>query len=181
MRHIHDTEAAAVLEEADLADGSVAGLREVRGDLGAIAKFFGRGDDVLHRKLSAGHVLEEAGDLFLLPLELLGVGEVLILAASATREQRATRLHAMRRGLDDTDEIDLAVVLVVGVNAAKDKFAGQGEGDEHDPAVHTGEALSEVRERINAQLQLLMIGEGGGDEFLGRAAHGAHIQRRGGR
>ena len=88
--------------------------------------------------------------------------------------------YAMGGGLDDADEIDLAVVLVVGVDATEDEFTGQGKGHKHDPAVHAGESLAEIGERINAQFQLLMIGEGVGDEFLGGTTHGAGKERRNG-
>ncbi len=62
--------------------------------LETVAEFARRGDDRGDGKLDAGQVLQELGDLALLPRELLGVGEVLVLAATAAAEERAAGGHA---------------------------------------------------------------------------------------
>ena len=104
-------------------------------------------------------ITEGFRDLLLLPLELLRVGEVLVLAAAAFAEEVATGLDAMRRRDDDADEVGAGEVGGVMPDAGHDLLSGQGSGDEDDPAVDAGHAFAEVRQARDLDLDLLVIGE----------------------
>lgn len=111
---------------------------EMRGDFGPIAVGARGGNDGGDGEGDAGHVFEEFGDLPALPVSLLGVVEMLILAAAAAAEERAAGLDAMRRGCEDGDEVGFREVLVIAEDAGADAFAGEGEGDHHHPAAGFG-------------------------------------------
>ena len=168
--------ATAVAEEADGSDGSVFGDVEVRGDFGAIVVFAGRGGDWFDGEVDPGHVAEEFLDLLTFPDELFGVGEVLVLAAAAVGEERALRGDAVRGWDEDCDEIGLAEVFVVAVDPGADGFAGEGEGDEDDPAVDAAEALAHVRQGGDFEVDFLMIGERVRIEFPRRAGGRVHAR-----
>lgn len=169
---IDDAVAAGVGEETDFGDLAVAGLLEVGGDFGAVVELGGGGDDRFDGVFDAAHVFEEFGDLLLFPGELGIVVEVLVLAAAAGAEEGAAGIDAVRRGVDDADEVGVGVVFVIAVDAGEDAFAGKGEGDHDDPAVHAGDALGEVGEFFDVKGKLLVIGERDGVEFFGSAGCG---------
>ena len=103
-------------------------------------------------------MLEQLFDLLLFPGQLLGVGEVLILAAAAFTEQRALWLDPRRRCLQDLDQIRLAVVLVIAEHPRADTLVRQGEGDENHPAVvGSGEPLSHVGQLADVEFDFLMV------------------------
>lgn len=145
----------------------------MRGDFGAVAVGAGRGDDGGDVEGDAGHVLEELGDLLAFPVKLLGVVEMLILAAAAAAEERAAGLDAVGRRREDGDEVGFGEVFVVAEDAGADAFAGERERDHHDPAGcgvvrqwDAAEAGAEVGERGDLELDFLVIGERLVVEFL---------------
>jgi hypothetical protein len=73
-------------------------------------------------------VLEELGDLALFPEQLLGVGEVLVLAAAAAGKERAHRRDAMRGRRENGDEVGLGKILVIAENAGADPSPGSVKG-----------------------------------------------------
>jgi hypothetical protein len=101
---------------------------EVRRDLRAVAELPRRADHRRHRENDARHVLQQFGDLPLLPPQLLGVREVLVLAAAATAEEHATRRHAMRRRAQHLEKIGLGEVFVVPVHPHPDRSPGSANG-----------------------------------------------------
>ena len=171
LRDVDDPAAAAVRQEADLADHAVLRPVEVRGDFRAVVPELRRGNAGLHRELDAGHVLQQLADLAGLPRELGRVGQVLVLAAAAGPEQRAAGLHAVRRGLEHLDQVGVGAVLVVAENAGLHELAGQAERHEDHPAVHPADADAEIAQGIDPQLDLLVVGEGVRVEFFRRAEH----------
>ena len=80
----------------------------------------------------------------------------------------------MRRALDYLDQIGLAVVLVIAEHLCLHALTGQSEGDEHHPLIHAPQAHAFIGELVDAQLNLLMVGEGDGIEFAWR--RGKHAE-----
>ena len=104
---------------------------------------------------------EQFGDVASFPVELGGIGKVLILAAAAVTKKRAKRFDAVGRRGDDGDEIGLGVVWGIPIDPGANGFTWQGEGDEHDPAILSPtHAVAEIAERIDNNLDLFVPGEG---------------------
>jgi hypothetical protein len=120
-------------------------------------------------------VFQQFLDLPRLPRQLLVIGEVLVLAAPALAEERATRLHPIRRFLQNLHPLPLRVVLVVAENSRPHQLPGERIRHENHPAIHPPDAGTEVCQRINPQIDLLMVFERRRDEFFRRAA--VHIAR----
>jgi hypothetical protein len=174
-RHIKKVEARALPQEPDGRRRGVARRIEVRRDLRAIAEFTRRANHWRDRKIGdARHVLQQLGDLALLPGQLFGVSEVLVLAAAAACEERTRRRHAMRRRRKHRDEVRLGKILVIAKHAHPDALAGQGERHHHDPAAgildfgfsifdfrqdHATQPRTEVGERGDLKLELRVVGE----------------------
>ena len=78
-------------------------------------------------------MLQQLAHLALLPVELLGVGEILVLAAAAAAEKRTAGRHAVWRWCQHLDEVGLGVVLVVPEHPRPHALAGQGEGHHDHP------------------------------------------------
>jgi hypothetical protein len=167
--------ARACAEEADGADATALRAMEVRRDLGAVAVFDGRGNDLAHGVLDLRHVLEQFGDLALLRLKLLGIREVLILAAAALAEERALGRDTIGCWLQHLDEIGLAVVLVIAKDAALHQLTGERERNENDPAIDTGDTGALVGEVVDPDVELLMVGEGMRIEFARRFHAARHF------
>ena len=113
-------------------------------------------------------MLEQLGDLPLFRLQLLGVGEVLILAAAALAKEGTFWSDAVWRGFEHLDEVGLAVVLVIAKDAALHELAREREGDEDDPAIDTGDSHALVGEVFDPDVELLVVGEGMRFEFARR-------------
>ncbi len=64
----------------------------------------------------------------MLPGQLLGVGEVLVLAAAAAAIEGAGRRDPVGRGDQHLDQVGLRVVLVVAEDPHAHPFAREGEG-----------------------------------------------------
>lgn len=74
--------------------------------------------------LESAQAFEGFRDLLALPLELLGVGQVLVLAAAALSEEIATGLDAMWRRDDDADKVGAGEVSRIMPDAGDDFFPG---------------------------------------------------------
>ncbi len=181
--NVEQIEARALAQKPDGQGGGVPGRArgvEMRGDLGAVVILGGGTDDGRDGEGDVGHALEQLLDLAAFPGELLGVGEVLVLAAAAAGEERADRFDAVGRGDEDGEQVGLGEVLMVAKDAGAHAFAGEGEGHHDDPARggigrmgHATDADAEVGEGAYLQLELGVVGEGIGVEgFL--AAHQTH-------
>jgi len=194
-RDIDDVEARALPEKADReigprgrgvlggGGGRVEPARggEVGGDFRAVAELARRADDRIYGKRDAGHVLEQFGDLLLFPAKLLGVGEMLILAAAAAAEERATGLNAVGRRGENGEKVGFGEVFVITEDAGADAFAGKCERHHDDPTGRgivgqrdAAEAGAEVGERGDLELDLLVIRERLVVERLLLFAHGTH-------
>ena len=158
LRYVDDAAGGASGEEADREVRAARG-HEMRRNLGAVAVLLRRRVAGVDLGLDAAEALEGLRDLLLLPLQLLRVGEVLILAAATFTEEVAARLDAVGRGDDDADEVAAREVGGVVPDAGHDLLAGEGAGDEDDPAVDAGHAFAEVRQAGDLDLDLLMVGE----------------------
>jgi len=178
-RHIHDIETRPLLQKSNRLGLNLSGLRyplsdmKMRRDLRPVTKLARRADDRRDRERDARHVLEELLHLPAFPGELLGVGQVLVLAAAAPTEERTLRRDAVRRRGEDGDEIGLGEILLVAENARPHALAGQGERHHHDPlalglAGQRGapEANPEIGQRRDLELQLVMIRKRAVVEFL---------------
>ena len=137
----------------------------------------------LDRVGDPGHVLKKFLDLAGFPIELCLLVEVLVLAAAAFAKERADGLGTIRGRLDHFQQVGTGVVLVVAKDPCANEFAGETEGDKDDPAEwlalvvflrrdgYPSDSVAQIAERFDAQLDLLMVCERVGVEFLGRAWH----------
>ena len=93
----------------------------------------------------------------------------------ALAEELAFRLDPIGGRCDDLDEVSVAVVLVVAIDARADFFGREGEGDDDDPPVDTAEPLTEVGERVDGEFDLLVVVERFGVEFFRPFLHVALV------
>ncbi len=98
--------------------------------------------------------------------QLRGIREVLVLATTALAKQRASRLHTIGRWLDYFHEVGLGKVFVIAINPRPHRFARQAVRHKNHPAIDTSYAHAEIGQRVNAQGQLVMIGERIGTKFF---------------
>ncbi|OQB90164.1 MAG: hypothetical protein BWX86_02292 [Verrucomicrobia bacterium ADurb.Bin122] len=157
----------------------------MRRDLRAVAKRLVRPDHRRHRKLHSGHVPQQLIHLPLFPEQLLGMIQMLVLAATAAPVERAARRHPVRRRRQHLDQIRLGEILVVAKHPRAHALARQRKRHHHHPAAglpvrrhfarigrrfhrvglrlrqrHAPEPRPEIGQRGNLQLDLLVIGEG---------------------
>ncbi len=112
---------------------------------------------------------EEFADLALFPEQLVGMSEVLVLAATATAEERAAGRLCARGRRQHRDEVGLGEILVIAEHPHADAFAGQRERDHNYPLglgfpgqSDPAQAGAEVGERGDLKLELGMVREGVG-------------------
>src|ERR1700683_2387298 len=98
----------------------------MRGDFGAIAVLAWRADNRLDRKGEPGKVLEQLGHLTALPEELVGVGQILVLAAAAPSEDRAGCRHPTGRANQDLDQIGLGKISMIAKHTRPNPVARKG-------------------------------------------------------
>ena len=143
-----------------VADATALRTMEVRCDLGAVAIFNRRGNDLAHRMLDLRHVFQQLGHLTAFRLKLFRIREVLILAAAALTKESTLRRDTIRCRFQHLDEIRLAVVLVIAEDTALHQLTGKRERDEDHPAIDAGHAGTFVGEVLDPNVELLMIGKG---------------------
>jgi hypothetical protein len=149
----------------------------MRGDLGPVTVGDGRGDDRGDGKLDSGHAAKEFGDLVAFPLQLGGIGEILILAAPAFSEQLADGLDPVGTGTEHLDEVGFRISGVIAEDPRLHEFARKGVGNENDPVLMATDAFPEVTERADLELKLLMISERHGMETGRNSGHGIEDAR----
>lgn len=157
--------AAIELEKSNGEIGPAFGFLEMRSDLGAVAPFFWGRNGRQHLGVNPYHVFKEFPDLTSLPTKLFLVGEVLILAASTGGKVATFRFNAIRRSIEDLDQISVGAIGFVPPDSGPDFFSGESEGDEDDPVVGLGNASSQIGECDNVQFDDLVPLVGLGLEF----------------
>jgi len=85
--------------------------------------------------VDACHVVQEPGDLFAFPLELLLIAEVLVLAPATFSKEGTAGIDAIGAGREYFEEVGAGVALVVAIDAGPDLLSGEAKGDEDDPAL----------------------------------------------
>jgi len=126
-------------------DFSAAWSGKMRGDLRAVSELARRTDYRGDGEFDAGHVIQQLGNLPAFPFQLLGIDQMLILAAAAAPEEGAAgRLNTVRRGCQDCDEIGFGIVLVIPENPRADPFSGQRERNHDDPPAGHGRRSIEL-------------------------------------
>ena len=120
-------------------------------------------EDLLERRLRDGaEPAERVEHLRLLLLELHLVREVLESAAAAGGVVAAGCLDAVRTRLDDLGRDRLGVVALDLRDAGANGVAGKAAADEDDKAVEARDAVAAVRKRLDLELELLILRDGGG-------------------
>ena len=115
-------------------------------------------DDRLERRLGdAAEPLQRVAHLRLLRLDLRLVGEILEAAAAAGGEVGARRLDPVRRRLEHVDGERLGVAALHLRHARADAVARQPAADEDDEAVQARDAVAAVGERLDVELELLVL------------------------
>jgi hypothetical protein len=104
---------------------------------------------------------EGVGDLRVLGRDLRLVGEVLEAAAPAGRVVLAGRLHAGRTRLDDLEGDRLGVVSLHLRDLRAHRVAREPAADEDDEAVQARDAVPAVGERVDREVELLVLLDGG--------------------
>jgi hypothetical protein len=92
-----------------------------------------------------------------LGLELNAVSEVLEAAAAAGRVVRAGRVDAARARLDDLYRERLRMAALDLRHSRPDGVARQAPADEDDEAVEPRDAVAAVGERVDVELELLVL------------------------
>ena len=92
MKHIDETAAITLHQKTDGPGLSVFGLIKVGRELGAVIPFFRGRNWFEDRDGQSGEAFGELGYLLAFPLQLLRVGEVLILTSPANAEEGALGL-----------------------------------------------------------------------------------------
>ena len=115
-------------------------------------------DDLLERRLGdLREPLERVPHLRVLLRELRRILEILEAAAAALREVRARRLDARGAGPHDLGRERLRVRPLHLRDARADAVARQAVPDEDDEAVQPRDAVAAVRERLDVELELLIL------------------------
>ncbi len=126
----------------------------------AIAVGLGTGEDGMDQGgIESADALEEVGDLFVFPLELGGVIEVLVLATAAFAEVGAGGGDAFGGGLDDAGEEAAGVAFVDLGDLHLDDFAGADEGDEDDEFADPSDAIAAEGEVMDGEGDAFAVGE----------------------
>lgn len=95
-------------------------------------------------KFDSRHALEQFRDLATFPIQLGGVGQVLILTSAALAEKRAARSDPVRTRPDHFDEIGFRKTGAIAENTGFDPLSGKGVGNEYDPIIHSPYTFSKV-------------------------------------
>ena len=119
------------------------------------------GEDRLERRIGdPAEPAKRIGDLRLLRRGLGLVGEILEAAAAAGGVVGARRVDAVRARLEHLRRECLGVVSLHFRHTCAHAVTGEAAPDEHDEAVQARDAVSAVGERVDGELQLLILGDG---------------------
>ena len=152
------------------ASGAVEAERRTVGRLGervlelvAVAVLRGCRDDRLERRIGeAAEPDERVADLGRLGLELALVGVVLEAAAAAARRSAGTAPRRVRARSEHLVRDGLGEPALHLRHAGPHGVAGEAAADEDDEAVMPRDAVAAVGERVDAELELLTLGDGRG-------------------
>jgi hypothetical protein len=123
------------------------------------------GDDRLELEaVEAADAGEGVGDLGLLRRGLRLIREILEAAAPASGVMSARRLDARRAGFHDLECSRLGVVSLHLRDLRPHCVAGEAAPDEDDEAVQARDAVPAVGERIDLEVELLILPQRGGHE-----------------
>ena len=115
-------------------------------------------DDVLERRLSdTRDALERVAHLRMLLRELRAVLEILKTAAAARGEMLTRSFDALLPGPHDLGGERLCVRALHLRHARANAVAGQPASHEDDEAVEAGDAVAAVRERLDVELEFLIL------------------------
>ena len=115
-------------------------------------------DDLLERRLSdARDALKRIAHLRLLLRELRAVLEILEAATTARREMLTWSLDALRPRPHDLHGERLSVRALDFRHARANTIAGQSAAHEDDEPVETCDAVAAVRERLDVELEFLIL------------------------
>ena len=143
----------------------VFGLRERVLELVAVVEDLLRREDRLERRLrEPADAAQRVGDLRLLRLDLRLVGEILEAAAAAGRVVRARRVDAQRRRARGPRWRAPRRGGAAPSSRARGPCPRKPAPDEHDEAVQARDAVPAVRERVDRELELLVLRDGRGHE-----------------
>src|SRR5581483_1203480 len=116
------------------------------------------GDDGGERRLGdAADALQRVAHLLVLLLQLLLVREILEAAAPAGGEVRTGRVDVVRAGVHDPGREGLGVAALDLGDPRADTVARQPAADEDDIAVDPRDAVTAVGERLDVELELLVL------------------------
>ncbi len=122
-----------------------------------------RGDDRLEWRIrEPSEPAEGVGDLHLLGGDLRVVREILEPTAATGRVVRARRLDALGARLHDLERKRLRVAALHVRHARAHRVAGQTALDEEHEPVQPRDAVAAVGERVDVELELLILGDGRG-------------------
>ena len=126
-----------------------------------------------HGRIKPTNTPEELADLPVLPTELGGVVDVLVLAPPALTEISALRSHPLGGGCEDLHQLGPTETLLHLGELGLDHIARCGEGDKHHEFTHPADALPTKGKVSDFQTQPL-AGDG---QSVGQCFHPAELPR----
>jgi len=143
----------------------------MRGDLGTVpVRLLLIAQARIYFHIKTRHFAQQVTDLPAFPFELSGIGIMLVLASPTRSEKRTGGFHAIPGGLKYFHQVPLGVLFLVSPDTGTNKFSRQGIRDEYDPAAVPADALSKIRQVLDTEIHLLMVGKGFGDKISGSFA-----------
>ena len=122
-----------------------------------------RRDEWLERRVGdPAEAAQRVGDLRLLRRGLGFVGQVLEAAPAAGGVVGARRVDSVCARLEHLRRERLGVVSLHLRHTRANPVAGQAATNEDDEAVQAGDTVPAVRQRIDGELELLILGDGRG-------------------
>ena len=144
------------LVEAERGAGGGRGERIL--ELVAVEELGLRRNDRLHRRVrEPADPLQSVANLILLRLDLGLVSKILETAAAAGRVMGARRLDALGARLDNLDGERLGMAPLDLRDASAHRVAGESAPDEDDEAVQPRDAVAAVGERVDVELEFLIL------------------------
>ena len=122
----------------------------------AIAPRFTRDDRDIVRRLDLAHALQRFAQDRSLGFELQLIAGVLIVAAAAAAEVRASWLHSPFRGREHLANLAAQQSAALRLRFDQHALAGQHVGNEHDPSVDAAEPVSSVHQLLDCQFKVCL-------------------------
>jgi hypothetical protein len=127
-------------------------------------------------RIEAADALEEVGDLLVLPAELGGVVDVLVLASAAFAVIGASGFDAFGGCRVDAGEDTAGEALVDLGDLHLDHVTGAGVRDEDDELAHPTDAFAAEGQVVDGELDAFAVGEGR-DDGCGIIRGGSHRRK----